>query len=239
VKALDIEGFRRFLKREGKSQRVIDATVAHAVELERYLKEQRDGTELANAHPEDLDAFIAWIEKDEELAAKKYMLGIRYLYEFIPNDEIAYLASYRWNERVARSAAPLKLKEFPGVSAANLAKLGSVGIRNVNEMVASGQTPAKRRELSARTGVSVAVILELVKLSDLSRIQGVKGVRARLYFDAAVDTTEKLSAWNPEDLRTYLVEFVKRTGFRGIAPLPKEVKFTVEVARRLPKIAEY
>jgi hypothetical protein len=82
-------------------------------------------------------------------------------------------------------------------------------------------------------------ILELVKLSDLARIQGVKGIRARLYYDAGVDTMEKMAKWNSEELRTYLMEFVKKTGFRGIAPLPKETKFTVETARRMPKIVEY
>jgi hypothetical protein len=236
---VDQERFRRFLKREGKSQRIIDATLAHAGELERFLRDHRGGKALTDARPDDLDAFIAWIEKAEDLAAKKYLLGIRYLFEFIPNDDLAYLAAYRWNERVARSAAPLKLKEFPGIRAADLAKLDQAGIRTVTQLLTAGQTPAKRAQLSARTGVSVATILELAKLSDLARIQGVKGIRARLYSDAGVDTLEKMAAWNPDNLRAHLIAFVKRTGFKGIAPLPKEVKFTIEVARRLPKITEY
>lgn len=236
---MDREGFRKFLKKEGKSQRVIDAAIAHVEEFERYLKEQKSGIELEKACPEDLDAFISWLEKDEDLAAKKYMLGIRYFYEFVPNEEMAILASFRWNERTASSGTPLKLKEFRDVNVADLTKLEQTGIQNVNEMIKAGQTPAKRKELSAKTGVPVAMILELVKLSDLARIQGVKGIRARLYYDAGVDTMEKMAKWNPEELRTYLVEFVKKTGFKGIAPLPKEAKFTVETARRMPRIVEY
>jgi hypothetical protein len=239
VKTVDREGFRKFLKKGGKSQRITDASIAHVEEFERYLKEQKGGKELDRASPEDLDAFISWVERDEDLAAKKYLLGIRYFYEFCPNEEMAILASFRWNERMISSGAPLKLKEFRGVNAADLTKLENAGIRNANEIIKAGQTPAKRKELSAKTGVPVATILELVKLSDLARIQGVKGIRARLYYDAGVDTMEKMAKWNPEELRTYLVEFVKKTGFKGIAPLPKEAKFTVEMARRMPRIVEY
>jgi hypothetical protein len=239
VKTVDREGFRKFLKQGGKSQRVTDAAVAHVEEFERYLKEQKCGKELDGAIPRDLDAFISWIERDEDLAAKKYMLGIRYFYEFIPNEEMAYLASFRWNERMASSGVPLKLKEFQGVNSADLMKLENAGIRNVKEMIKAGQTPARRKELSAKTGVSAATILELVKLSDLARIQGVKGIRARLYYDSGVDTMEKMAKWNPIELREMLTGFIVKTRFNGIAPFPKEAKFTVEMARRMPRIVEY
>jgi hypothetical protein len=36
-----------------------------------------------------------------------------------------------------------------------------------------------------------------------------------------------------------LIDFVQRTGFNGIAPLPKEAEFTVKEAKRLPRIIEY
>jgi hypothetical protein len=239
VKTVDRERFRKFLKKGGRSQRVTDAAIAHVEEFERYLKWHAGGKELDKACPKDIDAFISWIEKDEKLAAKKYMLDIRYFYEFIPNEEMAFLASFRWNERVVSSEIPLKLKEFRGVNAADLMKLENAGIRNVKEMITAGQTLAKRKELSAKTGVPIATILELVKLSDLARIQGVKGIRARLYYDAGVDTMEKMAKWSPIELREMLVGFIEKTKFNGIAPLPKEAKFTVEMARRMPKIVEY
>ncbi|MDH5596160.1 MAG: DUF4332 domain-containing protein, partial [Candidatus Bathyarchaeota archaeon] len=81
--------------------------------------------------------------------------------------------------------------------------------------------------------------LEFVKLSDLARILGIKGIRARLYFDAGVDTVEKMAEWNPKELRGMLIEFVERTGFDGIATLPKEAEFSVKKAKRLPRIVEY
>jgi hypothetical protein len=78
-------------------------------------------------------------------------------------------------------------------------------------------------------------MLELVKLSDLSRLGGLKSVRARLfYYDAGVDTVEKIAQWEPEELRAMLSEFVGESGFDGIAPLPKEVHNAVDKARSLP-----
>lgn len=78
-----------------------------------------------------------------------------------------------------------------------------------------------------------------MKLSDLARIQGLKSVRARLYYDVGTDTVEKLAEWDPKELRAMLIKFVEKTGFEGIAPLPKEAEYTVETAKKLPKIVEY
>jgi len=63
--------------------------------------------------------------------------------------------------------------------------------------------------------------VEIVKLSDLARIPGVKGVRARLYHDAGLDTVEKIAETPPEKILEITQEFVKETEFDGIAPLPK------------------
>jgi hypothetical protein len=42
-----------------------------------------------------------------------------------------------------------------------------------------------------------------------------------------------------EALLALTAEFVERTGFDGIAPLPKEVSSTIANAKRLPRIVEY
>jgi len=106
-------------------------------------------------------------------------------------------------------------------------------------MLAHGRTKPEREALSHRTGISYAAILELVKLSDLSRIFGVKGVRARLYYAVGLDHPAKLAQWDPQELRAMLKKFVAKTGFPGIAPLPKEARFTVIEAKTLPEVVEY
>jgi hypothetical protein len=79
----------------------------------------------------------------------------------------------------------------------------------------------------------------LVKLSDLSRLGAIKSVRARLYYEAGLDTPEKFTEWEPQALRQMLVAFVEETGFEGIAPLPKEVQNAIATARQLGKIVRY
>jgi hypothetical protein len=118
-------------------------------------------------------------------------------------------------------------------------KLAAIGIRSVKDMLLAGQTHEARQELAARTGIPAEAILEHVKLSDLARITGVKSIRARLYYDAGVDTLEKMARWEPDKLRAMLLDFVEKTRFQGIAPLPKEAEFTVAEAKKLPKIIEY
>jgi len=48
-----------------------------------------------------------------------------------------------------------------------------------------------------------------------------------------------MAQWNPEDLREMLVQFVEKTGFDGIAPLPKELCNAIQTARSLPKLVKY
>ena len=106
-------------------------------------------------------------------------------------------------------------------------------------MLKVGRTKSGRKELSEKTGIPLDAILEFVKLSDLARVPGIKSIRARLYYDAGIDSVEKMASWDPKELREMLIEFVERTQFDGIAPLPKEAEFSVKKAKELPKIVEY
>ena len=133
---------------------------------------------------------------------------------------------------------PFKLKDFRGVNPDFIEKLANHSIKNADQMLEAGRTSKQRKRLSKEAGVPEAVILELVKLSDLARLPGVKGIRARLYYDAGVDSVEKMAKWEPDALLVMMTEYVKRTGFDGIPPLPKEVSSTIANARKLPKTIE-
>jgi hypothetical protein len=134
---------------------------------------------------------------------------------------------------------PFKLRDFRGISNEVIIKLESRRIRNVEQLLIAGSTKAQRAALARETGISDDLLLELVKLSDLARLPGVKGIRARLYYDAGVDCVEKMAAWEPEALRVMVSAYVERTGFDGIPPLPKEVSSTIANARKLPKGIEF
>lgn len=234
---MDEEGFRKFLKRGGRSQNAIKRCIAYVKEFERCLREHQGDKRLEEASPEDLEAFVLRVEKESKTSAKSHLWGIRYYYEYTSNKIMRDLAGELRQQRIKRT--PFALKGFLGVYQEYVDKLAAVGIRNVEEMVEAGRTRSGRQELSAKTEIPLDAILELVKLSDLARIPGVKGIRARLYYDAGVDSMQKMAEWDPKELREMLIEFVERTQFDGIAPLPKEAKFSVEKAKKLLKIVEY
>ena len=234
---MDKGGFRNFLKRGGRSQSAIERCIICVKKYGRYLREYQGDKRLDEASPEDLENFAEWVEKEPKTSAKTHLWAIRYYYEYTSNKVMRSLASELRQQRIKR--APFALRKFVGVDPKYVEKLAALGIRNVEEMLQAGLTCNKRLELSAKTEIPVDAILEFVKLSDLARIPGVKGIRARLYYDAGVDTIEKMAEWDPKELREMLIEFVERTGFDGIAPLPKEAKFSVEKAKKLPKIVEY
>lgn len=230
------EEFRRFLKRGGRSDSAAARVIRYVVEFSRYLEDHCDKS-LDEATPGDLEGFVTAVEREPKASAKGHLWGIRHYYEYASNEEMQHLVGILREQRVARR--PFSLKDFRGVDLQSVDALAAAGIRNVKQMLEAGRTKEGRVALSRETGLPLDVILELVKLSDLARIPGIKGIRARLYHDAGVDTTEKMAAWDPEDLRGMVAEFVERTGFDGMAPLPAEARFSVARARSLRKIVEY
>ena len=231
---MDEIGFRWFLKKAGKQEHVIEGLVRQVRAFEEHLRSQDASLESA-AQPQ-LEAYLAQLKPDE---GKVRIRGVVLYFIFSGNAALAEVANRFRDEGVARTRAAYKLRQFRGVKREDIARLEALGIASTEDMLRAGATPAARQELAEKAGLPLALILELVKLSDLSRVEGVKGIRARLYYDAGLDTLEKIARWEPEALRQMLVDWVARTGFDGIAPLPKELINTITAARRLPRVATY
>jgi predicted flap endonuclease-1-like 5' DNA nuclease len=234
---MDEDGFRRFLIRGGRSTSAVNRCIIFMSEFEDFLLENQNGVSLEEAQGEDLLAFISTMDASSKTKAKKYLWAIRYYYDFIANVQMRDLASNLREERMERN--PLLLKEFRGVDPEYIQKLAENGIKNVDQILAAGGTLTGRKILAQSTGIPQSTIQEYVKLSDLARIPGVKGIRARLYYDAGIDTVETIAGLEPDELREIVVDYVARSGFDGLPTLPAEAEFTVEKARNLPSIVEY
>ena len=233
----DIEEFRIFLKRKGMKTHVVDGLVKRCSVFEDFLR-NRQKVSMDKADKEDVLAFFD-ATKDRKAEVGNLLRAVSLYYRFKSKPELSAVASKLREQRISSARKSFELKNFRGINAEYAAKLSAVGVRNAEQLLQLGKTRTDRRKLADKTGIPSEALLEFVKLSDLSRIEGVKGTRARLYYDAGIDTVEKMAKWDSEKLRTYLVDFVNRTGFEGIAPLPKEARNTVEEAKRLPKIIEY
>lgn len=230
-------GFVKFLKQMGKQDHVVDELVQEVVRFEAYLKAL--GISIESANEEHIRGYADALEERHPGKGRKMVRGIALYFRYGGQGELAHFAHTIREQETAKTRKIFPLREFRGVDPQVTGCLEAVGIANVEEMLAAAKTPALRDELADKTGVSRQVILELVKLSDLSRLGAVKSVRARLYYDAGVDTPKKMAEWEPNALVKYLREFVERTGFDGIAPLPKEIRNGIEKARTLEQIVDY
>ena len=223
------------MKKKRKTPSTINACVKNAKDFEVYLEQQ--GKSINNVTVEDLESFI--VDYVDKKRVSKYMWTLSYYFEFIENKALSKAANRIRAGRIKVKRKPFKLKDFRGVKSEHAAALESLDVMNVAKMLEVGKTPTLRKELAKNTGLDIVVIEEFVKLSDLARIPGVKGIRARLYHDSGFDLLEKLRNITPEELLRVTREFVEKTGFDGIAPLPKEARGAIETAKKLPDVVEW
>jgi len=82
VMALDEEGFRRYLKKSGKSEKSCDFEVRNMKNFEEYLSEHKD-KKLEEASPEDLKDFTVWAK---ETGVKIWLRVLNRYYRYKQND---------------------------------------------------------------------------------------------------------------------------------------------------------
>ena len=235
---VDEASFRRYLKKTGHTEQRCDYEVHNVQRYEGYLSRHRN-KKLGEETPEDLTSFVEWAKgrKEKGSAQGNILLFVlaRY-YNSISDDSMFCAVQERIGMEFTKKA---NLKDFLGVNHQHTQALRKEGISTSEHMLKAGRTDEGRRKLSEETGVPFDAIMELVKLADLSRIGGLARKRARLYYDAGLDTLDKIAGWDSEKMQRMFVEFVERTGFGGSSPTPSEAAFTVKLARYLPRIVEY
>jgi hypothetical protein len=231
------EGFREYLKRRGKKEHVVKELVESVRMFEGYL--QRRNKLIHQTGREDLLDYAADCERDGEGNARIRIRGVGLYFGYVGNSELATTANGIREASISKDRTAFKLKDFLWVNQADVSKLKAVGISDIHQMVESGRTHDARKKLSEITGISTEGILEVLKLSDLARVTGVKGIRARLYHDAGLDTLEKIAMLDADGLRDICSRFVEATSFPGIPPTPKEAAFTISSAETLPRIVEW
>jgi hypothetical protein len=234
---MEMEAFKQDLRKRGKKPNVVEGLVHSVEEFAKFLAEHNRS--LSQAKIDDIDEYIEYQESIQKGLARKIVRGVALYYEFTNHPEIAKRVwTYRENA-ISKKRHVFLLKDFMGVEEAYVLKLAELGIANVNQMIEAGKSAAMREQLASDTGIPLDVILEYVKLADLTRIGALRRVRARLYYDAGFDTIDKIAQADPVNLREHFLAFVKDTGFDGIAPLPKELCNAVASAKQIERLVEY
>jgi glutaredoxin-related protein len=231
---VDEDKFTVYMKQAKKPPATIKG-YANSIKLyEDFLQKHEKVNCLEDSQPKNLKAFVDWgTEKGENVY--RHFWGIRVYYEFIqrPNmdNKVREWMEYLQNET-------RKLREFPKVDKNSVKKLSAMGISTVNQFIQAANTPEKREILSQESGAPLEAILELYKLSELSRLPGLKKVRGRLFYEGGLDSLSVIAAMEAEEVHTTLQEYIDRTGFDGLAPTVGEAQLTIDMAKFLLEEAE-
>ncbi|MFX0124155.1 MAG: DUF4332 domain-containing protein [Candidatus Hodarchaeota archaeon] len=135
--------------------------------------------------------------------------------------------------------SPFLLKQLLGIDPQFVDNLAKIGVKSTNQMIESGKTKSQRLALAKKANIPYDVILELVKLSDLSRIGYVRSKFTRLFYNAGIETPAELSKWDVKELRNHLIDYIEKSGWKGIAPFPSDLSNYIKNARSLPQIINY
>lgn len=132
-----------------------------------------------------------------------------------------------------------KLSDIEGIAEVYSSKLGAIGISTTEALLKKGTTPAGRKEIAAKSGISGKLILEWLNRADLFRIRGVAEEYSDLLEAAGVDSVPELAQRKPENLYQKLVETNEAKSLVRKLPSQGQVSDWVEQAKRLPRVLEY
>jgi hypothetical protein len=129
---------------------------------------------------------------------------------------------------------PNKIAEFSIVSKETAEKLEHIGVKNTFQLFDLVLNKTDRKKLSDTTGINENDILELAKLTDLSRIKWVGVTFAVILYEMGIDTVEKVSKTDPVDLHQKLIQInSEKKIFKGQIGL-NDIKILVEAAKEVP-----
>lgn len=134
---------------------------------------------------------------------------------------------------------PQRLKDFKGISKSTIAILEKNGIKNTRSVYEKVKTGKNRKEFSKKFGINESEILELTKLTDLSRIKWVGATFARMLYDLDIDKVEKVKKADPEFLHKEINRInQERNYYRGKIGL-NDIKIVINAAMDVPVEIEY
>jgi len=141
------------------------------------------------------------------------------------------------------------IKEIGGIDAASLERLRAVRIRTTAGLLKAAKDAKGRKELSVKTGIPVADILNFVNQADLMRIKGLGGDYTYLLRGVGVDTLRALRHRNPQHLAKKMAaenaerakRAAKNKSERAVQLLPSEkaIQKWIDRAKALPLQISY
>jgi predicted flap endonuclease-1-like 5' DNA nuclease len=131
------------------------------------------------------------------------------------------------------------LLDVEGIGPVNADKLKRAGVGSTDSLLSMGETPAGRKELAAKSGISEKLILEWVNHVDLFRIKGVAEEYADLLEEAGVDTVVELAQRKAANLLKTMTEVNVKKNLVNKMPALSQVEDWIAQAKKLPRAIKY
>ncbi len=131
------------------------------------------------------------------------------------------------------------IQDVEGIGPANAAKLEGAGIKNTDALLNASKTPADRKALAEKSGISDKQILKWANMADLMRVRGVGEEYSELLEAAGVDTVKELRNRKPGNLAEKMAEVNASRKLVRLVPSEKRVEAWVTHAKSLTPMMTY
>ena len=228
-----LESFKKYLKQKRKKKSVINRNI-NTVQI--FLNQQPDKKDT-KITPSDIDKYVETIEKQGR-SAKGFLYVMMNYFQYLEDEKmLSYVAEQR-RTRTNKTRKKFQIKDFLGVNQETVRKLNSVNIKNVDQILEQGRTSKQRQRIAQELGISEDEVLEIVCLSDLTRLGHVKRKLARLYYEAGLRSPLEVSKYTPEELHEHFKSYIQSSGWDGMTPNLKDLENNIQNAKKLDKIID-
>ena len=131
------------------------------------------------------------------------------------------------------------ITKIEGIGETYADKLGSVGIKSTDDLLAKAADKKGRETVATATGISEVVLLKWVNQADLQRVNGVGEEYGELLERSGVDSVPELAQRNAANLAAKMAEVNATLGLTGSVPGETTVASWIAHAKTLNRIVSY
>ncbi len=129
--------------------------------------------------------------------------------------------------------------EIPGLEPQIVQRLEAAGIKHTRHFYERARTRAARDALAQQAGIPATALLELLQLTDLSRLGWVGPIGVRLFHAAGAHTVQVLQSLDPDAFYERVTAVNRERQYTKVTLARKDIALTVEMAKKLPNSIEY
>ena len=134
---------------------------------------------------------------------------------------------------------PNRIKDFSCIKGDITLRLEELGLKDTFKLYGEVLTQEKRNKLSKKTGISEKDIMQLTKLTDLSRIRWVNHTFAYVLLEAGFDTAEKVANADYKKMYEKIKQLNEERKIYNAHIGTNDMKLCVEFAKTLDFEIEY